>query len=888
MADKEESDTKKRMFALRAAQWVGCSGAHKHNGEWMPCETHEELQRLSGEAEPKKKTAFEELHSRYNTRKAKGKKKKRGWEKLKERKPLGFATLEGGGIVSAPIVAFPNVTLGSKAYIPGVTPRDNDPDVFTDIESARKRSRMLGCIGVRRMPSATGRTVWMPCTSNSDYARLAGTTFLGRRGQQETQRRMIRTIIRNEIRQQERRNSVRKKSLFEELNETKGILGRAIGRASSPGSLSRRMRRGMRSAERIEGVLDPRVRRDVDGDGFIFDGTSREMPDPTRAAEALRSTGADNAPKWWASKTDNRWLKPERIKKGGALKASELLAYDRLRLRNNRDEQAQVLGVTREVIDAMHEPDASLDPQDADKLALRALDLHPALIWGESWLEADPEEMPKRGKKKKDGTIDKRGTWRKTEPLDDRDKRVLEMRANGATLQEIADEFQITRQRADQILKRAIKRNEADIDRGETLRSEGPRLARGEGMIRRDERGRPIRQVDRRKETLEKSVAKLKELGLSDGEINLLMTGDRNTPVDMAARDVDMSNNARTSFSRRMDSPVGGSTLRSMSLSQMAGAPPSEWPQQSKTHMVDWANGRPSFNVPYSIAQKFKRDGRLSDRDWKTLLRFYTQWGPENTSGRRLRSTGPTVDDYTNVGAKRMAQIILERVSPDKRNKPAGKRKHFHIIGPGGVGKSTLTEYLKKEGLIPDEKGAAHVDPDFIKQGIEGYNGGRGSELVHRESANSATRTVNNAREQGMDIITEGTGLRLHEYKTTSDNTYEKVFHIPFLPYEKAEARVRARNAKGGRQLPVSQVRNKGAGLYGWITDHLRRGDAQTMYIWDMDVPEGAAPRVIAKIEDGVFEAFDEPKFKSWSEQHGGHRGGDSNIAWFKRNFPKK
>lgn len=902
MAD-EQSDTNSRVFAIRASQWIGCSGAHKHEGKWMPCETHEELLKLSGEAEPKKKTAFEDLHKRYNTRKAKGKKKKRGWENLRELRPLGgFATLEGGGIVSAPI----NSTIysgGVKSYIPGVTPRDNDPDVFTDIESARKRSRMLGCIGVRRMPSASGRTVWMPCTTNTDYARLAGTTFLGRRGQQEAQRRMIRTIVRNEFRNEERNRRIRKKSLFEELVQDKSLLGRAIGRINSPGSLSRRLRRGMSAGGKIEGILDPRVRRDVDGDGLIFDGTWREMPDPTRATTAasrvLRSSGDATPPemKWWKSKTDNTWLTPNRIGKGGKLKASEILNFDRVRLRKDRDEQAEVLGVSREVIDAMHQPGASLDPEDADKLSLRALELHPALIWGASWLEPDRKKKTKirrtKSSRGKYGSLDGRqvrAEKRGAGELDDRDKRVLEMRANGATMQEIADELKVTKQRADQIYKRAVKRNtQADISRdGSILRSQGTNLARGDGMIRRDERGKPIRQADRRKETLEQTIAKLKEMGFSDEEINLLMTGDRNTPVDTTTRDVDTSEARRLRSSGRVNSPVG---LRSggFSISQMEITPPKEWPESSKTHMLNWANGRPSFNIPYSISQKHKRDGSLSDREWKTLLRFYKQWGPENTSGRRLRSGGGgnITDTYTNVGARRMAQIILDRVKPQSRNKPVGKRRHFHIIGPGGMGKTTLREFLTKEGVIPGDDEAALVDPDFIKMGIVGYEGGKGSELVHRESAHSATHTVNDARKEGMDIITEGTGYRLHDYKTTSDNTYEKVFHIPYLPYDEAERRVRVRNAQGKRQLPVSQIRAKGAGLYGFITNHLRNGEAQTMYIWDMDVPEGAAPRVIAKIEDGVFQAFDEPKFKAWAVQHGG-RGGDSDISWFRRNFPSK
>ena len=63
-------------------------------------------------------------------------------------------------------------------------------------------------------------------------------------------------------------------------------LGRAIGRATSFGGRGRGM--GRDASRFISGVLDPSKRRDVDGDGMIFDGTWREMPDPTRFKPGAR------------------------------------------------------------------------------------------------------------------------------------------------------------------------------------------------------------------------------------------------------------------------------------------------------------------------------------------------------------------------------------------------------------------------------------------------------------------------------------------------------------------------------------------------------------------------------------------------------------------------
>jgi hypothetical protein len=135
-------------------------------------------------------------------------KRRRGdkWEELGSRGVISIDSLPGGGIVSG------QVSLSKSGFIGPEFVRDNDPDVFTDIDSARMRSRQLGCIGVSRRVSKTGRTVWTPCTNNSDYARLAGTTSLGRRGARRDFERAVRTVLMSDLKRPKR-----KVSIYEEL-----------------------------------------------------------------------------------------------------------------------------------------------------------------------------------------------------------------------------------------------------------------------------------------------------------------------------------------------------------------------------------------------------------------------------------------------------------------------------------------------------------------------------------------------------------------------------------------------------------------------------------------------------------------------------------------------
>ena len=201
--------------ALRVARMLGCQGAHEHPNGWMPCASHEEYEAIKKGTEEylkvrasKKKKPLPKMVQRtkrletksdayYENRadavaisKARGcggvrtillagkkyyavcnhKAPKRGWENLDEKPISGIATLPGGGLVTG---SFSGKSVEEKGFVNFVS-RSTDPDTFSDPESARIRSRNLGCIGIRRYTARDGKLVWLPCTNVSDYNRVTG------------------------------------------------------------------------------------------------------------------------------------------------------------------------------------------------------------------------------------------------------------------------------------------------------------------------------------------------------------------------------------------------------------------------------------------------------------------------------------------------------------------------------------------------------------------------------------------------------------------------------------------------------------------------------------------------------------------------------------------
>jgi len=209
-----------KVQALAMAREIGCTGAHASaDGNWMPCSSMEELERISNMAETSKWRQVVPGAPGGKKREP-GKKKRRRdeWENLREAPIMGIESLPGGGLVSGNFFGG-GKSLNSKSVGPEYV-RDEDADVFLDPESARARSRQLGCIGISRRVSKSGRSVWMPCTNMTDYANATGSTALGRRNmakrRQGETREAVRTVL-NADKKPRSSRLVRKKSINEEL-----------------------------------------------------------------------------------------------------------------------------------------------------------------------------------------------------------------------------------------------------------------------------------------------------------------------------------------------------------------------------------------------------------------------------------------------------------------------------------------------------------------------------------------------------------------------------------------------------------------------------------------------------------------------------------------------
>ena len=96
-----ENELSQQIAAVRAASKLGCFGAHQvAGGAWMPCSSTKQFLSLTIGEEIKSRMSLDEMENWSSIRKSKGKKRKKRWEKLRERRILGIESLDNGGLVS--------------------------------------------------------------------------------------------------------------------------------------------------------------------------------------------------------------------------------------------------------------------------------------------------------------------------------------------------------------------------------------------------------------------------------------------------------------------------------------------------------------------------------------------------------------------------------------------------------------------------------------------------------------------------------------------------------------------------------------------------------------------------------------------------------------------
>lgn len=199
-----------REQAVAAARSTGCEGAHEVDGGWMPCSSPEELSRVSRLAESDRWLESSVMDKDGVSPSGRRRKRRvRRWDNLTERS-YGMTGVPGLGVVSAP-PAKPTSPMGDsyasgpsgvitltaegKTFAP-FTPDVGEPDVYTSPDAARMRARQIGCTGIRRYTTQSGRQVWMPCTTGVTYDRNMGYGAYSRTGSRLESARVEREVRR--------------------------------------------------------------------------------------------------------------------------------------------------------------------------------------------------------------------------------------------------------------------------------------------------------------------------------------------------------------------------------------------------------------------------------------------------------------------------------------------------------------------------------------------------------------------------------------------------------------------------------------------------------------------------------------------------------------------
>jgi predicted ABC-type ATPase len=206
----------------------------------------------------------------------------------------------------------------------------------------------------------------------------------------------------------------------------------------------------------------------------------------------------------------------------------------------------------------------------------------------------------------------------------------------------------------------------------------------------------------------------------------------------------------------------------------------------------------------------------------------------------------------------------------------SGRKTLFFMGGHPGSGKSTL---LKSGKLtVPDNKKAAHLDPDEIKELIPEYQQwvaegvSTAAMLVHEESndiLNEASKRAINA-EQDVVLDTLGNGYfekvrdRLNWFRSKG---YRVVGNYTTRDLQESIKGVRERADFTGRRVPNWIVETVAGDIPGITWKALQDGLFDEFTLWDMD--KMGSPVAIAKWENEALTIINKERYAKWRSGKG-------------------
>lgn len=878
------SSTYKKMRALREAQKLGCSGAHLNSdGRWMPCSSHQKLTEVAPVVASATRDAISQNRGR---RTLKGSNKiKKQWENLGQRGVLNLGNVSGGGLVAGSSTGtFGGDATGMSAKaLPNIFgPRDQDVDVFTDIESARQRSRQLGCVGVSRRISKTGATVWMPCTNMSDYSSLAGTTSLGRRHQKERLERVINTAIEKKL----KKNNKRGKKSFDDDVAFKALGGGLGGNLVRPA------------------VFDPNA-WDGDNDGRVQDNTSFERPS-IPGVNGLPMGGMRSSSKPRLNIDD---AQRESIESGDT-------AFDELTLSKKAKKYARkylkLFESTFEPIDEKNrymDDDELIDlirsnmPASAEELKElvrtnpftknKARTAWSRLMQANPDFEATAKMRDSLIKQIKDnpGALEMIRRYGMPPIVATEYVPALAWYGNNtegwgesgggwAHLGVIAMNYTWVEFNHGMSIEDALRHEMGHA--WEAMAAVQNDKARAHYALQFSELYEGLIQMSKNKEQVSSyhdakwgnelehaSAAKISEYATTARiewlaeSIAALTSSDPNkrAKVDATAKE-----NISEAFGiplwevEQIFTPVDGTGNFTSPISSLVSKRDADNPSLSDflktrydtdnnalSESVKWVEQHPEYLTDMSLAIQLSSSPDAHTKSRRSIIEGFRSYNSQGQHGS---------------GGREMGQKILGRVNPEESNQD--EPTLYFVGGTTGSGKSTLVTRGMLEG-VPNQSSSAHIDPDEIKTGLVGWNGGQGASAVHQASRVATDKIMEDAAFQRMHMVVQGTGKRREHLANMRRKGYKTSGHFVWIPDDLADQRVLERKRNGGANIPTyfgSQIARELRSGPDAVSRQITNGLYDEFFLYDNS---GSTPKLAAKrLQDGSFEILDNQVFNAF------------------------